>query len=365
MLKNLTIQNFRGLSDLSLEGLGRFNVLLGANNAGKTSVLEAVHMLPELGGNIVSTTDLVRNFMADSTQQSIYCFYSLDIERKINISADTFLGGTRKLCILSAHKAESRLFAAPGFDKRLPKSGVRLPNGYKLRKLHCDLQVRSPNGQSAGIGFNFVINNMGESEPDDIEGDYRAYSIEIAREPFTAAYSVPGSRGEVDALNSVIGNKRKSHLLKAVQRVEPRIVDCAVIGSEIYLDIGISGLIPINMFGDGIKSIFGILSLVYAGENQIMLVDQIEDGLHFKAVRPLLEALIAASRDDDIQFFIATHDLEVLQAIREITESDKFSDFQPEIRCYHLGRDKEGAIRSYRYDYEQFEHCIGSAIEIR
>ena len=41
-LETLTIHQFRGLRDVELRGLGRFNVLVGLNNSGKTSVLEAI-----------------------------------------------------------------------------------------------------------------------------------------------------------------------------------------------------------------------------------------------------------------------------------------------------------------------------------
>ncbi|MDM8550529.1 hypothetical protein QUF72_10640 [Desulfobacterales bacterium HSG2] len=41
-LENLMIHRFRGLQELELSGLGRINLLVGANNSGKTSVPEAV-----------------------------------------------------------------------------------------------------------------------------------------------------------------------------------------------------------------------------------------------------------------------------------------------------------------------------------
>ena len=45
MYESIRIQNFRGLKDLTIENLGRVNLLVGANNVGKTSVLEALALL--------------------------------------------------------------------------------------------------------------------------------------------------------------------------------------------------------------------------------------------------------------------------------------------------------------------------------
>ncbi|MBP0014758.1 MAG: AAA family ATPase [Roseofilum sp. SBFL] len=41
-LDTVTIHQFRGLQDLELKDLGQINLLVGMNNCGKTSVLEAL-----------------------------------------------------------------------------------------------------------------------------------------------------------------------------------------------------------------------------------------------------------------------------------------------------------------------------------
>jgi hypothetical protein len=45
MLRSLKIERFRRFERFELYGLGRVNLLVGLNNSGKTSVLEAVHLL--------------------------------------------------------------------------------------------------------------------------------------------------------------------------------------------------------------------------------------------------------------------------------------------------------------------------------
>lgn len=45
MLKRLTIGSYRGLQNLTMENLGRINIIIGENNSGKTSILESIQML--------------------------------------------------------------------------------------------------------------------------------------------------------------------------------------------------------------------------------------------------------------------------------------------------------------------------------
>ena len=54
-LKKLEITNFRGLRDVSLDNLGLVNVLVGGNNVGKTTVLEAVFLLTGNGNRKTSS----------------------------------------------------------------------------------------------------------------------------------------------------------------------------------------------------------------------------------------------------------------------------------------------------------------------
>ena len=50
MLKSVRVRNFRVFGELFIESLSRVNLIAGRNNAGKTSLLEALFMLSG-GGN--------------------------------------------------------------------------------------------------------------------------------------------------------------------------------------------------------------------------------------------------------------------------------------------------------------------------
>jgi hypothetical protein len=50
MIRPLNISSYRGFSDFNMGDLGRVNFLVGRNNSGKISVLEALYLLSTTGG---------------------------------------------------------------------------------------------------------------------------------------------------------------------------------------------------------------------------------------------------------------------------------------------------------------------------
>lgn len=53
-LNAMHIQNFRGLTDVSLNNFSKINVFVGENNAGKTSLLEAIYFVKPLRINSIT-----------------------------------------------------------------------------------------------------------------------------------------------------------------------------------------------------------------------------------------------------------------------------------------------------------------------
>jgi predicted ATPase len=52
MISSIRIEGYRGFEHFEMSGLGRVNLLVGTNNSGKTSVLEAIYLLSSMGDPI-------------------------------------------------------------------------------------------------------------------------------------------------------------------------------------------------------------------------------------------------------------------------------------------------------------------------
>ena len=108
-----------------------------------------------------------------------------------------------------------------------------------------------------------------------------------------------------------------------------------------------------------------ILSECILSDVEVLLIDELEYGLHYQAIAPLLATLLRLSAERGIQVFASTHSIDVLQRLQQVLSSEDSSLYRNTTTCYTIQRDKDGLVQSYRYNYEQFDHCIQHAIEIR
>ena len=106
MLRSLTLENYRGFHHFELHDLGRVNLIVGTNNAGKTSVLEAVHILESPGefGPIWSTLSRRGEDFEESESNRVVrqidvrrLFHGHDvaIDSRISLGAETERGSDR------------------------------------------------------------------------------------------------------------------------------------------------------------------------------------------------------------------------------------------------------------------------------
>ena len=369
----LTIRGFRGLSDLDLDGLGTINILLGANDVGKTSVLEAIFLLTGLDEpKLPVRVQNGRNYLVHKIEDLSSIFFELDSDSRVDLVASFRDPEERRELIISAPHMESSIDhknqhirsgansrdTSTRQDKRTGDQSSSILSGSRV--LRYDVTIQS-SFQNDPTSFSVMLVDRGDKWgviKDSDELDAAGFNV-------PAKFLAARFGYETESISELIVNKKDDILLRYLSVINPQVKRVTVHGDVAYLDIGLPKMMALNMFGSGMMRTAMILSECVLKDERILLIDEIENGLHYKAITPLLEVLLRLAEERKVQVFATTHSIDVLQGLEQVLNQQDFSRYRATTVCFTLQRDKDGRVRSYRYEHDQFVHCIEHSIEIR
>ena len=114
---------------------------------------------------------------------------------------------------------------------------------------------------------------------------------------------------------------KDSEVLKAFQILDPTIesVESFWIGEPtLYLKRKGEKRLPLSLFGDAINRVAEIILKLVNSEHKILLIDEIENGIHHTNQREFWRILFRLAVELDTQIFATTHSLEMLQAFADV-----------------------------------------------
>ncbi len=324
--QDLTIENFRGIKKLVMTDLKRVNLLVGKNNCGKTSVLEALFLLsgmsnPQLSVNI----HLFRDLVLTNDEDFSYMFNNLDFTVPIRISG-RLNNKKRKLIInplysiYKSKETEQQDQITPQMDA-IPAttSIIRLVEGL-------DIKFQSDQNRQFNANISLKTKEMG------LKGKYKEQLRCSFINPKTAMTQVD------KRIEGLLIHKKLNNVIAVLQRIEPQLVDIRLgTGGMIYVDIGSKNLLPLNIMGDGLRRMIAFLATIADMKNGVVLLDEIENGLHFSSLSVLWKALIAACKEYDVQLVATTHSYECIESF-----SKTYQEIEPQgddIRLFRIDRD--------------------------
>lgn len=365
-LDSLTIRGLRGLRDIELDKLGRINLIVGQNDTGKTSILEAVFLLTGLGVSRlpVAIQNFRRHAVVNSRDLSLL-FHDLDVGNLIEIVAAT-PRDNRTLAISASH-ADVAINKGPQLSRGPGNGDGAQTDALSYSSAHdpppvfrCDASL-TPHGSREPTTYSSAV-TAADGEIKTIDDPD---STSLRKDIIAASMLTPALPYDPKVISDVSVEKRTDALIECLQAVNSRIRDIVVSGDVAYVDLGLNRMVPLSMCGSGLVRAAQIFSLCLLGQVQILLIDEIGSGLHYSAISPVLAALLNTSEQRDMQIFATTHSLEVLHSMQRTLELDDYRRFQSGTEVYALERDKDGDVRAYRYDYEQFRHSVSHGIEVR
>jgi AAA15 family ATPase/GTPase len=145
-----------------------------------------------------------------------------------------------------------------------------------------------------------------------------------------------------DLLQNIVDNPEYKKLaISILKQFDESIVDICYTKADdgaflesIITDDGKN--MPFSVYGDGIKKILYILNKLFDATDSILLMDEIETGLHKKYYDTLFPVIFALASKLNVQLFIATHSMEAIDAILKYGEYENAANGNDPIRVITL-----------------------------
>ncbi|WP_309893954.1 AAA family ATPase [Archangium sp.] len=139
-------------------------------------------------------------------------------------------------------------------------------------------------------------------------------------------------------------------LVTLLSLIAPEIRGLEILQPEeepvLYVTHATHGPVPLSVYGDGIRRTLLLAESVVKAKGGLLLIDEIETGIHVSALGGVYAWLVRACRELDVQLFVTTHSLEAIDALLA-------ADTTPEedIVAFKLGRQGgQSVVKRYGED---------------
>ena len=360
MYTSLWIRGFKCFDELTLGNLSRVNLFAGVNNSGKTALLEAIFLhCGAYSPEITFKLNAFRGIEKVNTELTPWAetpwdwfFANMDTAREIELSGQVRNRPRRSLWL--------RVL-------RNPEDLARVPSVTGQRQVNDDLSIPATaaaqvlelcyrEDEREGCYYLIIDQNGARTEPLPPAPPFPAIFLP-ARGRFSPAV-------DAQRFGTLRTENKHDVILDALRVIEPRLRDLTVVagrlGPLIYGDIGLPRLIPLPFLGEGMGRLASLLLAVGNAPGGVVLVDEIENGLHHSILQRVWEVLGNVAARFDTQIFATTHSFECIEAAhRAFARTDSY-----EFRLHRLEQ-VDSRVRCVTYDRETLEGAIDSGLEVR
>jgi AAA15 family ATPase/GTPase len=147
---------------------------------------------------------------------------------------------------------------------------------------------------------------------------------------------------------------------KNITRIEPQVRGEEQSFLRVTLENPKQSLISSEL-GEGTNRFIEILCTLLSNANGTVLIDEIENGIHYTKLYDIWKAIIEIVQKENIQLFVTTHDLESIEALNRASEDMQFN----KISSITLERDVKNIIYPIIRKYSSFNSTVDSGMDIR
>lgn len=324
MISSFRIEGFRGFQDFPMGDLGRVNLFVGANNSGKTSLLEALYLLASRADPLMLAKVLRRRG---------------EVVMDRSPSRDRDLPEVDASRLFFGHKCQA--------DARFQLSATNRESRQSLTATVVALTVeeRSSMRMRSGEPPTFSLRLKGSPQPIasdiplDASGAFSAIDVDrrlevsVARPNVLYITAQPMHGADLVAMwNNISLTSDEDFVIDALQSFGDKIKRIAPQTPFQHLGRGAdqfgfvikhldsSDRVPIGSMGDGLWHLLSIAIAITQCRNGILLVDGIDKNLDVSAMSCMWKMIISAAKALDIQVFATTHSSDCVRSLAQQSE---------------------------------------------
>lgn len=342
MFENIKINNFRGIRSAEIDGLKGVNLFWGKNNCGKSTLLDALFIVSGLSNpQLPLTVNFLRDYVGFGEKDLYLNFYNFQTSSPIEFYSKNEHERHLRVSLVSSSKTDITNLdpdSATNLIKR--EFGYRLDYSYDGLSYYSELIFKSEDGKATMV----------------TDDQYN--------ESLRCKYLPPKFKfmASIEGLKEMFENKDEQFLLDVLRVISPEVVDLQLAEDTVLVDIGKEQRIPINLMGDGIRKLLAIILGIYECRNGVLLIDEIDNGLHYSVVEKVWEAVISFAKYNNTQVFATTHNIDSLKGFNEAV---KALDDSGNVSAFKLVQTSEGELKSFKYSPDQLDYAIKQEIEVR
>ena len=352
MLGTLHLEKFRGFETYGLTDLTRVNLLVGKNNCGKTSILEAIHFLVSGGDPFVLTGTANRRGEVNDTgatgrgwQPDVSHFFfghRLEPGTIFRLHGDGYEPVSVEVRLVEADDDDGSQYVDDDSQRAFPLV-LRLEHNAQASVLPL-----RENGSliESRIRFRALRRKLLGAlrrRPDDLTPPFELVTPD----------SLDPDRMRT-IWDRVLTEDRESEVIDAMKLLDSDIKSIRFLTSDASREqsdragvlLGFKGggpRVPLGSYGDGMRRLLALALAFVQTAGGVLLVDEIDTGLHWTVMEDMWRLVVDTARESSVQVFATTHSYDCIRGLAALAESR--SDLASEVSIHKIERALHKAVR--------------------